>query len=70
MLSCLWLLKTVVDDLPLIAEDGAEAVTQALVAVGVTVSPLDLESAMTKSSLKRLLSINSAHRRAAFNLVS
>lgn len=43
------------DNLPLIAEDGPEAITQALVAVGVTGSSLDLEPAMTKFSLKLLL---------------
>lgn len=37
---------TVVDNLPLIPEDGPEAITQVLVAVGVTGSPLDLEPAM------------------------
>lgn len=40
------------DNLPFIAEDGAEAIAKALVAVGVTGSPLDLESAMTKFLLK------------------
>lgn len=43
-----------VDNVPLIAEDGPEAITEALVAVGVTGSPLDLEPAMTKFSLKFL----------------
>lgn len=42
------------DNVPLIAEDGPEAITKALVAVGVTGSPLDLEPAMTKFSLKLL----------------
>lgn len=37
---------------PFIAEDGAEAVAQALVAGGVTGSPLDLEPAMTKALIK------------------
>lgn len=35
-------------NLPLIAEDGPEAITQALVTIGVTASPLDLESVRTK----------------------
>lgn len=35
-------------NLPLIAEDGPEAIAQALVTIGVTASPLDLESVMTK----------------------
>lgn len=40
------------ENLPLIAEDGPEAITQALVAVGVTASPLDLESATTEILIK------------------
>lgn len=40
------------EDIPLVAEDGAEAIPEALVAVGVTGSPLDLEPATTKISLK------------------
>lgn len=36
-------------NLPLIAEDGPEAITQALVTIGVTASPLDLESVRTKT---------------------
>ena len=40
----------VVDDLPFITEDCAEAVAEVLVAVGVTGSRLDLESAITKWS--------------------
>lgn len=44
-------------NLPLIAEDGPEAITQALVTSGVTASPLDLESVRTKLfSLHRLQS--------------
>lgn len=35
-------------NLPLVAEDGPEAITQALVTIRVTASPLDLESVMTK----------------------
>lgn len=42
-------------NLPLAAEDGSETVTQALVAVGVTGSSLDLEPAMTKILVKALL---------------
>lgn len=42
-------------NLPFIAEDGPEAITQALVAVGVTGSPLNLESAMTKVPIKASL---------------
>lgn len=35
-------------NLPLIAEDGPEAITQTLVTVGVAASPLDLEPVKTK----------------------
>lgn len=40
------------DNLPLVAEDGPETITQALVAGGVTGSPLDLEPAIKKFPLK------------------
>lgn len=42
-------------NLPLIAEDGPEAITQALVTIGVTASPLDLESVRTKKFSLHLL---------------
>lgn len=42
-------------NLPLIAEDGPEAITQALVTIGVTASPLDLESVRTKKFSLRWL---------------
>lgn len=42
-------------NLPLVAEDGSETITQALVAGGVTGSSLDLEPAMTKILVKALL---------------